>query len=82
MKWVMFTKRTDDPKLAWIERTLTNRGIPSRRNGFSWHAPILEVPEQHIEAANALLTEPVDGASNNQTIDDVPDDDPTFGEGY
>ena len=53
-KWVQYTKRTDDPKLAAIERLLDARGIPHRRRGESWHAPILQVPEQHLDAALAL----------------------------
>ena len=78
-KWVTLCKRTEDPKLAWIERTLLARGIPSRRNGSSFHAPILEVPEAFEEAAWAFLGEPFDG-EGGQTVDDVDDDDPTFSE--
>lgn len=51
MKWVMFTKRTDDPKLRWLQFELARHGIPNRRNGESWHAPILEVPADKEEAA-------------------------------
>jgi hypothetical protein len=39
--WVIICKRTEDPKLATIERIFAQAGIPSRRNGESWHAPIL-----------------------------------------
>lgn len=67
-KWVRFTKRTDDPKLKWLETTLARAGIQSRRNGESWHAPILEVQEKDLDAAWKILT----------PIDDVPDDDPKF----
>ena len=68
MNWVMFTKRTDDPKLSWLERALERVGIPSRRNGSSFHAPILEVPEEKLDAAWEILT----------PVDDVPDDDERF----
>jgi len=79
-RWVLFTKRTEDPKLAWIEGQLQKLGIPSRRNGASFHAPILEVPEEHHQAADAWLQTPVDAHENgdNRTIDDVDDDDPMF----
>ena len=77
--WKTFTKRTNDPKLAWIERALTARGIPSRRHGFSWHAPILEVPAEYLATAQDFLAQPFDG-DGNQTVDDVADDDPTFDE--
>jgi hypothetical protein len=66
--WVRFTKRTDDPKLRWLEITLSRAGIQNRRNGFSFHAPILEILARDWEAAWAILT----------PIDDVPDDDPRW----
>jgi hypothetical protein len=72
--WVRLCRHTNDPKLAWIERTLAARGIPSRRNGESFHAPILEVPQVHEDAAWDLLAEPLNG----KTVDDVADDDPIF----
>lgn len=66
--WTQFTKRTDDPKLDWLEEQLDAAGIPSRRNGCSWHAPILEVPKEHLGAAWEIL----------DPVDDIPDDDPMF----
>lgn len=69
--WVVFTRRTDDPKLAWLERRLAEMGILSRRNGESFHAPILEVPEDQLDAARIFL---------NRKLDDIPDDDPRFNE--
>lgn len=69
MTWVRFTKRTDDPKLAWLEKHLAEHGIESRRNGESWHAPILEVHDDKLEAAWDLLT---------PELDEIPDDDPMF----
>jgi hypothetical protein len=68
MAWVMFTRRTNDPKLAWLERRLRAAGIPSRRNRRSFHAPILEVPEEHLDRAREILA----------LVDDVDDDDPRF----
>ncbi len=62
--WVTLTKRTNDPKLAWIERELAAKGIKSRRNGESWHAPILEVRKADEEAAWKILT-PVDNVPDN-----------------
>jgi hypothetical protein len=81
--WVLFTKRTNDPKLSWIEESLAGMGIPSRRNGDSFHAPILEIREQDEERAWEWLSSPFDGeidpaTGKEQTIDDVPDDDPVF----
>lgn len=72
----MFTKRTDDPKLAWIERNLMRMGIPSRRNGHSFHAPILEVPESRLSEADGLLNRRV----GRYRIDDIRDDHPRWGE--
>ena len=65
-KFVMFTKRTEEPKLGWLEERLDEAGIPHRRNGSSFHAPILEVEEEHLSAAWEILT----------PVDDIPDDDP------
>ena len=68
MKWEMFTKRTEDPKLAWLEAKLDEAGIANRRNGESWHAPILEVDASRIDDAWDILT----------PVDDIPDDDEMF----
>ena len=73
--WEILCKRTEDPKLAWIERELDKLSIPHRRNGRSWHADhILEVPEVHSEAANAILMRKV----GRWTIDDIRDDHPRW----
>lgn len=68
--WKQFTKRTNDPKLAWLEQELAKEGIESRRHGESWHAPILQVRESDLDAAWGILT----------PFDDIPDDDPMFAE--
>lgn len=67
-EWVTFARRTEDPKLAWLERALQAVGIPSRRQGHTFHAPILQVHKEDEKRAWALL----------DPIDDVPDDDPMF----
>lgn len=68
-RWVVLARRTSDPKLAWLERKLAARAIISRRNGHSFHAPILEVRARDLSAAMRLL----------RPVDDLPDDDPRFG---
>lgn len=67
--WVTFTRRTEDPKLAWLERQLDAAGIDCRRHGETFHAPILQVRALDLDRAWAILT----------PVDDVPDDDPRFG---
>ena len=68
VKWIEFTRRTEDPKLAWLQCRLKLAGIPSRRKGFSFHAPLLEVREQDLDAAWAILT----------PVDNIRDDAPRF----
>jgi hypothetical protein len=72
--WVLFCKRTEDPKLAWIEHQLDLKGIPHRRNGDSFHAPILEVPEDREEDAEEILTRRI----GRYTVDDIRDDHPRW----
>jgi len=67
--WTQFTKRTENPKLAWLVRQLDAAGIPNRINGASFHAPILEVPAENLDAAWDIL---------DAVGDDTPDDDPQF----
>jgi hypothetical protein len=66
--WETFTRRTDDPKLAWLERQLTAAGIEHKREGKSFHAPILKVRTHELNAAWDIL----------EPVDDVPDDDPRW----
>jgi hypothetical protein len=66
--WVQLCKRTEDPKLTWLEQQLTAKGIPSRRNGHSFHGPILEVRKWDEEKAWAVL----------YLVDDIEDDAPQF----
>jgi hypothetical protein len=71
MNWSMLSKRTNDPKLAYLEYLLESEGIPTRREGESWHAPILEVPKCDLDRAWSLLG----------PLDDIEDDDPQFEDG-
>ena len=76
--WVAFCRRTNDPKLRFIEAWLDNLGVEHRRNGKSFHAPILEVPEdQHDFCYEQILM-----AHDEQygIFDERPDDDPMFAE--
>jgi hypothetical protein len=50
-EWVTLTEHTPDPKLAWIERKLSEMGIPSRRGAWSAHFPALEIPREHLAQA-------------------------------
>ena len=68
MKWEQFTKRTDDPKLAWLESKLDEAGIANRRSGRSCHAPIMQVDASKIEEAWDILN----------PVDDIQDDDEMF----
>ena len=65
IEWEQLCKRTNDPKLAWLEDELSYHGIANRKNGESWHAPILEVDKSKIDKAWEIL----------DPIDDIPDDD-------
>lgn len=67
-EWVELTRRTNDPKLTWLEGELTFNRIPHRRNGESAHAPILEVHRGDLDRAWEILT----------PVDDLPDDHPDF----
>ena len=58
-KWVPLTRRTNNPKLSWLEGRLDEAGIAHRRNGRTWHAPSLEVGEGDIDRAWDIL-DPVD----------------------
>lgn len=66
--WVLFTKRTHDPKLAWLQERLTEAGIANKRDGYSFHGPILLVDAAKEVAAWDILT----------PVDDVDDDDTRF----
>lgn len=83
MKYVTLCKRTNYPKLAYIQDLLNGSGIPHRCNGWSFHAPILEVPEQFESAAMDILSAPARKTYDlpvrfGVSLDDVPDDHPCF----
>lgn len=67
-KWLLFTKRTEDPKLAWLERQCSNRGLRVVRHGESAHAPILYVHRDDHDKAWSILA----------PVDSVRDDHPRF----
>lgn len=67
-QWVKLTKRTDGMKLQWLRNQLNAAGIDNRMEGESWHAPILEVRENDLDRAWAILG----------PVDDVDDDDVQF----
>lgn len=68
--WEVMTRRTEDPKLSWLERQLDTAGIHHRRDGESWHAPIMYIDSRKSEQAWAIL----------DPVDDIPDDDPRWEE--
>jgi len=80
--WTLALKRTSDPKLGYIEHLLTERGIPHKRDGYSFHGPCLYVPESHEEAVDALLRTPARTLGlpvrHGVSLDDVPDDHRSF----
>jgi hypothetical protein len=67
-EWRAFCKRTNDPKLRWLQKRLAEVGIPSRREGKSFHAPILQVPKGCLDRALEILI----------PVDDISDDSPRF----
>lgn len=66
--WVIFTRRTNDPKLTWLEGQLKQAGIQSERRGASFHAPSLWVKQVDLAAAWDILG----------PVDDLADDDFRF----
>lgn len=75
--WVMVCKRTDDPKLAWIEEQLDVRGIPHKRGWPSFHADAtLWVPKKGEGVVTEILLTPAPGRFRRwyKVIDDMPDD--------
>jgi hypothetical protein len=82
IEWVALSRRTNDPKLMWIEAQLEISGVPSRRSGYSWHAPILEIPIDAFHAGMAILSQRVGqldlGTSTAIVIDDIDDEHPYF----
>lgn len=78
--FIQFTKRTNEPKLTHLESLLTERFIEHRRNGESFHAPILEVEALKAEQALEILDADIFG--DGRAYDDIPDDDDVFTQLY
>jgi hypothetical protein len=83
MKFETLCKRTEDPKLSYIESILTNKGIYHRRLGESFHAPILEVSSNKADEAWQVLN--LQGrkdlnlaVSFGVDLDSIPDDHQCF----
>lgn len=74
---VVFTKRTERPKLGYLIHLLNEAGIPSIEAGNSWHGPLLRVAKEDEERAWALLSTKMTPRSR-KTLDDIEDDDPRF----
>lgn len=70
IEYITLTRRTDDPKLKWIEGELKKAGIRNKRVGHSFHGPIMQVEKSKLNQAMAIL----------DPVDDIPDDDPRFKE--
>ena len=70
--WVTFTKRTNNPKLSWLESKLDDAMIPHKRMGRSFHAPICKVPKCSYDKAMDILIQ----------VDDISDDHPMFEEAW
>jgi hypothetical protein len=73
MEFTTLLRRTEDPKLQWFESFLDNLGVPHQRAGHSFHAPILQVPEDdelYSSAWNAL-TKTLAQIADDETQDRV-----------
>ncbi|KPJ96730.1 MAG: hypothetical protein AMS18_00280 [Gemmatimonas sp. SG8_17] len=67
--WVVLTRRTNDPKLFWIEMLLRVKfGIETKRDGESFHAPIMKVRKEDHDIGWAIVV----------LFDEIEDDDPMF----
>jgi len=82
MEFKKFTKRTNYPKLGYLQMLLHHAGIEYRINGESWHAPILEVDASKIDAAWEILSTSARKldlpCKHGVRLDDVPDDHRSF----
>lgn len=75
--WVLATKRTDDPKLLWIEAQLDLMRVPHKRGWPSFHASCTTwVPKWASGVVDYLLamSSPGNVRRHYPTIDDIPDD--------
>ena len=67
-KYVLFTKRTNHPKLGYVLRKCKDAGLRVKKSGKSFHAPCSWVHPEDEEAAWAILS----------PIDNIADGDPMF----
>jgi hypothetical protein len=73
--WVLFTKRTDYPKLGYILHRLKELAIACRFGNRTWHADLsLYVDKDRESDAWALLSE----RHGRFELDDIRDDHPKF----
>lgn len=63
-EWVVFTKRTNDPKLRWLLGKCQEKGLRVKIEGESRHAPISWVHRDDYSAAESILA-PVDNLPDN-----------------
>lgn len=66
--YVLFTKRTEEPKLGYLVKLCHEAGLRVEKRGMSFHAPTTYVHVDDEEKAWEIL----------DPIDDLPDDDPMF----
>lgn len=66
--YVLFTKRTNQPKLGYLLKKCRDAGLRVELRGESFHAPCSYVHKHDEPMAWAFL----------DPIDDMPDDDPMF----
>lgn len=63
--WVPFTRRTTSPKLNYLMVQLRNADIPFRVINQNRHAPILEIPKEHMPVATEEILSPIDKYPND-----------------
>lgn len=85
-KWELFTKRTNEPKLSYLEERLHQAGIKYKREGRSFHAPCIYVDANQASQAWDILSEKWlkkstlagAGLGGRTPLDEIPDDDARF----
>jgi hypothetical protein len=66
--YILFTKRTNYPKLGYLLKKCKEAGLRVKKSGKSFHAPCSWVHKDDEDAAWAILS----------PIDNIPDDDGRF----
>lgn len=74
------TRRTDGPKLAYLEKRLTEANVPFIREGHTGNHPVLKVSAEteHYRAALDIIDEEVEFNGEMTPIDSLPNDHPMF----